>query len=220
MFSLSSILLFTGKRIGDGLPPLMHILSKSQGSIPEEDEHANCERLVQSDFFLYEVPETVTKHSSRIWGEGEIIKYGTEADIVGFVKMFLTDIISAMKLHFALITDLGIMHIAPDICVVTDGNRLVGVVEVKKCNRDILCQPTVLGELFDQMLLVEGFYCSGPVIGILTSFEEWVFAWFVADDKHFIGETSAIAAVKGEGNIFLTPTKPRCVGEKPARSWV
>ena len=148
--------------------------------------------------------------SSRIWGNGGAVelKYGTESDLVGFVKIFLLDMIEAMNLDFVLVNDLSIKHVAPDICVVTDGNRLVGVVEVKKCGPDILIQPTVLGELFDQMLLVEGFYCSGPVIGILTTLEEWVVAWFVADDKHFAAVSCQPSSSLVEETVFLTPSKP------------
>ena len=40
--------------------------------------------------------------------------------------------------------------------------------------------PTVPKSL-DQMLLVEGFYGTGPVIGILTTGEEWVVSWFHGD---------------------------------------
>ena len=154
------------------------------GSIPKECEHAKCERSLHSDFFLYEVPETLELHPSRIWAEvnssGVELKYATEADIVGFVK------------------------IAPDICVVTDGHRLVVVIEVKKHGRDILIKPTVLGELLDQMLLLEGFYCSGPVIGILTTLEEWVFAWFDADHSHF---TAISDESQAEKSSCLTPSK-------------
>eukprot|EP01036_Dinobryon_divergens_P026414 gene26414-35062_t len=197
-----------GKCIVDGLPPLKKLFTTSQGStIPAEVDHASCERLVRTDFYLYEVPETVKQHPSRIWGEGEDeIKYSTESDLVSFVRIFLRDIISAMCLGLNLFSDLSIKHLAPDICVMTSGERLVGVIEVKKCGtNNILIQPTVLGELFDQMLLVEGLYFSGPVIGILTTFEEWMLAWFVADDKHFTCETnSGTAAVKV--TVFATPT--------------
>ena len=124
--------LLAGKRILDGLPPLKQILTTSTGSIPKECEHAKCERSLHSDFFLYEVPETLDLHPSRIWAEvnssGVELKYATEADIVGFVKIFLRDIIVAMNLDFTLVNDLSIKHIAPDICVVTDGHRLVGVI--------------------------------------------------------------------------------------------
>lgn len=61
--------------------------------------------------------------------------------------------------------------------------HLVGVVEVKKPGASVLSEPTVLGELLDQMLLVEGFYGMGPVIGILTTGEEWLVSWFPADSS-------------------------------------
>jgi hypothetical protein len=91
------------------------------------------------------------------------------------VILFLKDIMRAMDLHYNIAVDFGIKGIAPDICVITQANRLIGVVEVKKPEHGALDKPTILGELFDQMLLVEGFYCSGPVIGILTTLEEWRF---------------------------------------------
>ena len=57
----------------------------------------------------------------------------------------------------------------------------MGVVMVKRPGNNILLEPTVLGELLDQMLLVEGFYGMGPLIGILTTAEEWVVSWFPLD---------------------------------------
>ena len=71
--------------------------------------------------------------SSRIWGNGAVeLKYGTESDLVGFVKRYVLDIVEAMNLGFILVNDLSIKHVTPDTCVVTDGNRLVGVISVKK----------------------------------------------------------------------------------------
>ena len=182
-------------------------ITSSLGSIPKEIDHAKCKQVVRSDFFLCPVPESVKLHTSRIWG-GIIasrveLSYSTEADIVGFVKIFLEDLIVAMGLSFTLVNNMGFNHIAPDICVVTDGQRLVGVIEVKKRGPGILIEPTVLGELFDQMLLVEGFYCSGPVLGILTSLEEWVFAWFEADNPHFASFSQQSKSLSS----FLTPSK-------------
>ncbi len=78
------------------------------------------------------------------------------------------------------------------------------MIEVKKRCPDILIKPTVLGELFNQMLLLEGFYCSGPVIGILTTLVEWVFAWFAADHSHFTTVSDESQAGKSS---FLTPAK-------------
>jgi len=79
----------------------------------------------------------------------------------------------------------------------------VGVVEIKKHQKNVLEMPTVLGELFDQMILVEGFYMSGPVIGILTTLEDWLFCWFPADTAHFSSELEPYIAT----SAFLTPQK-------------
>jgi hypothetical protein len=75
-----------------------------------------------------------------------------------------------------------------------------GVVDIKP---HVLEMPTVLGELFDQMILVEGFYVSGPVIGILTTLEDWLFCWFPADTAHFSTELQPYVAT----STFLTPQK-------------
>ncbi len=78
-----------------------------------------------------------------------------------------------------------IKAVKSDICIITFVNRIVGVVEVKKPTKklSILEQPTVLGGL-----LVQAFYCSGPVFGILTTLDEWFFAWFPCDHQHFVTE--------------------------------
>lgn len=38
-----------------------------------------------------------------------------------------------------------------------------------------------LYELLNQMVLVKRFYGMGPVIGILTTAEEWIVSWFLVD---------------------------------------
>jgi hypothetical protein len=67
---------------------------------------------------------------------------------------------------------------------------LVGVVEIKKPGGGILLKPTVLGESLDQMLLVEGFYGMGSVIGILTTGDEWVVSWFPVD-QHVLEQSES-----------------------------
>ena len=76
--------------------------------------------------------------------------------------------------------------------------------EVKKPTPEALLAPTVLGELLDQMLLIEGFYGSGPIIGILTTLDEWLFAWFPEDADHFAKD----ALEEASGASFATPVKP------------
>jgi hypothetical protein len=177
------------KVISDGMPELKQDLTSSGGSIPSPMEHEPCQRIVSGAFRVCDVPTAVLQHNSRIWGEIpphlDYLPYSTKSTIVGFVNIFLKDIIGALHVNLRLENHLGIKSITPDISVVTAGNRLVGVIEVKKPGNDILIQPTVMGELLDQLLLLEGFYESGPVIGILTSLQEWMFCWLPPDDACF-----------------------------------
>ena len=86
----------------------------------------------------------------------------------------------------------------------TSEGRPVGVVEVKKPEIGVLIEPTVLGELFDQMLLVEGFYGTGPICGILTTGEDWMVAWLPTDDAHF---QSIPSPQQETGHLYSTPQK-------------
>ena len=109
--------------------------------------------------------------------------YASEADIAYFVRVFLEDISRALSLSLTFNQEVTIKQIRPDISVLLLDKYLVGVVEVKKPGDNVLSEPTVLGELLDQMLLVEGFYGMGPVIGILTTGDEWIVSWFPADQE-------------------------------------
>ena len=195
------------KSLADGIPQMEQVISESGASIPLESQHASCEHEINQEFTLIEFSIDAKKYQNRVWGDCPAtlsnLHYTTEADVVSFVKTFLRDIANAMGIPLELASDFGIKHVAPDICVLSLGSRLVGVVEIKKPQKNVLEMPTVLGELFDQMILVEGFYMSGPVIGILTTFEDWMFCWFPADTAHFSSELEPYTAT----SAFLTPQK-------------
>lgn len=180
-------------------------ISESGASIPPESQHPSCAQEIMSSFTLVDVSMEVNYYRSSLWDQVIIgeqkLHYTTEADVVGFVKMFLRDVANAMGIQLMMTSDFGIKHVAPDICVLSMGSRLVGVVEIKKPQENVLEMPTVLGELFDQMILVEGFYMSGPVIGILTTLKDWVFCWFPADAAHFSSELVPYTP----SSTFLTP---------------
>lgn len=134
----------------------------------------------------------ISNNSNIIWREARIspvdgtkrLVYSSIEDIIYFVRTFVDDVLAALQLSLYLNVGVAIKQIRPDIiCVFTGDHILVGVVEVKKPGGNVLLQPTVLGDLLDQMLLVEGFYGMGPVIGILTTAEEWVVSWFPADSE-------------------------------------
>jgi len=193
--------------LGAGLPPLQKIITNSSGSIPPASEHQGCD-CSETDFFLLGVPQNIQRASNRVWGQltagTKELQYSNESTLVTAVNIFLMDVINASGIALKVNNHLGIKSITPDISVLSLGNRLVGVVEVKQPGHSILLQPTVLGELFDQMLLVQGFYGSGPVIGILTTFDTWMFCCFERDNEMF-GKCFGI--VSDPSSCFATPEK-------------
>jgi hypothetical protein len=160
--------------------------------------------------FFPSVPEEVLNAPNVIWRDahirdtdgGKFLYYSSEDDIVFFIRRFLKDILLALNLRLDFNAEVTIKQIRPDLCVLLMGMYLVGVVEVKKPGNNVLLKPTVLGELLDQMLLVEGFYGMGPVIGILTTAEEWLVSWFPVD-------SGALALVDPPEASFTTPVKQK-----------
>jgi hypothetical protein len=144
--------------------------------------------------FLPSVSEDVLHAPNMIWRYAKIRKddggkflcYSSEDDIVFFIRTFLRDILLALKIHLDFHAEITIKQIRPDLCVLLLDLYLVGVVEVKRPGNNVLLEPTVLGELLDQMLLVEGFYGMGPVIGILTTAKEWIISWFPVDSEALV----------------------------------
>jgi hypothetical protein len=132
---------------------------------------------------------------------------------VYYVRRFLGDILLALNLSLTFNAEVSIKQIRPDLSVLLKGTYLVGVVEVKKPGRDVLLAPTVLGELLDQMLLVEGFYGMGPVIGILTTGDEWVVSWFPADQQ-VLEQCESKAEASFSTPLKQTP-EPQAKGHSP-----
>ncbi len=196
-------------KLGDGLPELVQNLTVSPASVPPENEHASCDRIVRDLPFGAAESVNISGAVNTVWRTAHTrsdgtryLHYSSEAHIVYFVTRFMEDILLALGLPLEFNPEVTIKQIRPDLCVLLLRMYLVGVVEVKKPGRDVLREPTVLGELLDQMLLVEGFYGMGPVIGILTTGDEWVISWFPADQQVLERCES-----KAEAS-FSTPVKP------------
>lgn len=201
------------KRISHGLPKL----SSSPACVPLPADHFLCRRVECDLFYQLVVPQKVVNFSNRIWGSVplglEYLPYTTEADICSMVKMFPEDLIHAMGLNFKLVDDFGINYLRPDIAVLTMGNRMVGVVKIKKPGDIILTEETVLGELLDQMLLVEGFYKSGPVCGLLITGEQYMMCWLPEDNDCFVEKFEFQIE-----SLDLTPTKHSASASSPPRT--
>jgi hypothetical protein len=197
-------------------PPPLYLTHSTFGtSHPPSSQHAACDFDKSSQLFLLQFPEECKAHRNRILGNPQhdpignpVLRYSTEFDLVLLVNVFLQDLIATGKFGFQLRSDLGIKSITPNICILTDGCRLIGVVEVKKPSVEAsdtppLLSDTVLGELLDQMLLLQGFYGSGPIIGILTTFEEWLFTWFPGDSSELAQPFERVP----QASTFRTPMK-------------
>ena len=179
------------RTLADGIPILVKQVTVSEGSVPTENQHASCGRVV-CPLTITCAPRDVCDFRNLTWDRATkgVVDYATEADIVTVVESYLFSIIKAMNLteSVKLFREIGLKSIRADISVLTLFNELIGVVEVKKPSKfDIFSQSTVLGELFDQMMLAEGFYGNGPIMGLLCTGNKYMLAWFPADDRSFEG---------------------------------
>lgn len=201
----STQVLPAGAKLRDGLPELVPNLTRSPPSVPREDDHASCKRIVRDFPFTAAEAESISSASNTLWRKALTRPTGGRRYllyIVYFVRRFMEDILFALGLSLDFNAEVTIKHIRPDLCVLLLGMYMVGVVEVKKPGHNVLLEATVLGELLDQMLLVEGFYGMGPVIGILTTGDEWVVSWFPVDQQVLEEHESKSEAP------FSTPVKP------------
>lgn len=131
---------------------------------------------------------------------GQVLTYSTESDIVHIVRNYVESVLCGLGLSLELSVELSIQHVRPDLSVILNDNYLVGVIEVTS---GVLEGSTVLGDLFDQLMLVEGFYGMGPAIGILTTGDEWIFSWFPADHDTLSNRNAERV------DLFTTPTKQK-----------
>ena len=188
MFYLIYLLVLTPKSLVNGIPMLMGNYTVSSPSIPLPDQHAPCARIEDIFPSLLTAPPSVLSKPNNNWcyvSTADTLTYRSVSDIVLIVTLLLKDFIRAMGLSLDITSEISINRVRSDLCVLIYKRNIVGVVQIKTPGNNILMQPTVLGELLDQMLLIEGFYRVGPVIGILTTAEELMFTWFCEDDQYF-----------------------------------
>ena len=200
----------------EGVPPLQRSLSFSSPYVPLESEHAPCGYVECPMPYLPPVPNNVLHAPNLSWGNLTVrrdngvkdYRYSSESDVFYFVRRYIESILTALGLSLTFSGELSIKQIRSDLCVLLLDRYMVGVVEVKKPGNNILRMPTVLGDLMDQMLLVEGFYGMGPAIGILTTGEEWLIAWF-PDDSAALSQFEQIS-----WNAMSTSSSTETKGKK------
>lgn len=111
--------------------------------------------------------------------------YGSECDVAMIVRNYLESFIEPLGIKVRICSEMGIQSIRSDVLVLSKDSVLVGVVEVKKPSATILEEATVIGELYDQMKLIQLFYQTGPAIGILTTGQQFIVCWF-PEDHHLL----------------------------------
>mmetsp|Transcript_936 Transcript_936/g.2655 ORF Transcript_936/g.2655 Transcript_936/m.2655 type:complete len:482 (-) Transcript_936:416-1861(-) len=182
----------------DGIPPLQRAISESGPSVPSAKEHAPVV-ATQQEFGLAPLTiwnEIQSAQSYLIPTRGHKTVYSSENDIAGVVKVFLTALIRALDLEYAveIHSEVGTFNIRPDVWVVTIHGIPVGVIEVKK--PDIpggvegLKHPNVLGELYDLVKHLTNFYGVTPAFGIVTNLNCWRMAW-IPDKKGHVDRMAA-----------------------------
>eukprot|EP01039_Chlorochromonas_danica_P011404 gene11404-12745_t len=214
-----------GETLADGIPKLIQNMTLSSPSVPKEQEHASCQRLVAEFPFVTELTDSILCATNTVWtrarpmtaGGSKFLLYGSENDVVHYVRMFFEDILKPLNIDLVFSAEVTIKQVRPDLCVLLKGMYLVGVVEIKKPGKNVLLEPTVLGELLDQMLLVEGFYGMGPVVGILTTAEEWIMSWFPSDST--VLASHEVEQQDDEATQFRTPLKSASYKGSEANSY-
>ena len=86
-----------------------------------------------------------------------------------------------MQLPLTFENKLTIKSIRSNVFVILFRKYFLGITKIYKPEKNILHQETVLEKLFDQMLLVEGFYGIETTIDILTTRNKWLILWFPED---------------------------------------
>jgi hypothetical protein len=185
------------RRLEDGMPRLIPVGGGncSPPSKPREKDHASCRRTIKTNFYVKNLFEELRHAQNFGWvGEDEgCVYFGSENDVATSVKKFIQSIVKPLGIEVRVCSEMGIKDIRPDKLILTKNSLLIGVVEIKKPGRDILKNANVLGELFDQMKLLQLFYGMGPVLGILTTGVEFLFCWFPEDDAVFSSAPAACA---------------------------
>lgn len=178
------------KRLSDGLPNLVAVGSSSPLSCPSDNEHDVCMGQVEE---FYEIPDLFNKLWNAVnyaWVGADQTGhyyYGSENDVATFVKNLLESFKSPLGIDVRICSEMGIKGTKPDILILTMNALLIGVVEIKKPGKNMLENGNVLGDLFDQMKLLQLLYSMGPAIGILTTGEQFLLlvAWLPQDSNVF-----------------------------------
>jgi hypothetical protein len=154
--------------LGDGFP-----LLKTEYSIllrpyaPPQEEHDKCQREIRQ--FPTIRSNCYKNFLNRALLDGPTSIYLSEWDVRLIVREYLKSIITAVNLS-------GIMSVSGEVgfqrvrTLYAGSSSCRRYLEVKKPGTNILIQPTILGEIYDHILVAGyGYRGASPILGILTT---------------------------------------------------
>jgi hypothetical protein len=192
---------------------MQRILSRSDPHVPSAAQHSPCAITVE-DFYTIKVPAHVLRGYSCVWDIcnrcDKSLHYAGVTDVAFAVNIFITTYLNAMGLYdVRLASEFSLTYLRSNIPVITYNDRPIGVIVVKKPTlegRNALLEPTVIGELYDQMQFIKSFYNSCPVCGILTTGAEWMVCWYRDDNIIFKSPLNVAALVTTPLNPDTNPS--------------
>jgi len=114
--------------------------------------------------------------------------YSDENSVRAKVAMVLEDVAAALRSHLpkgfelTFVVDILTFGDKADLWVIRSHGIPVGAVEVKKPGKGAMTKPNILGECYDYMQGLRGFYGLEHVFCILTSYLEWRILWLPDTD--------------------------------------
>ncbi len=127
--------------------------------------------------------------------------WASESDIHGLVKETLQSVLKNMDLasKLTLHNELSVFEMRPDMWIVTSEGVPVGVVEVKKPDKNnkntVLDHKNVFGQIYDYMMRLRSFFGLRYVFGIITTYAQWRVVWLDEPDTIVAAASAADQAM-------------------------
>lgn len=192
----------------DGIPRLRRTISETGPSVPTENEHPAVS-FEEKNFGLLsgEVFDLVKNDMSGLQTVQGCVTYASENDVANRVHNVVFNVLGALGFSTlaSVHSEVATFNIRPDILVVEVRRIPIGVIEVKKPDKDSkivgMQHPNILGELFDFMEHLPNFYGVTPVFGVLTNLAEWRVAWLPSEEADNIA--SQVATFEDEDDMTV-----------------
>ena len=158
-----------------------------------ETERTSFEHVVVPNFALLQVLSCTNNSNSHLWvscsSYSPRLYCHSTMDTVFHVINFLNNIANSLGVSIYMSIGFGMKALSRNVIVLMFKERVVGIVAVHEPGQRIDMNEE-MEFLFKHLLYEEGFHQTGPVIGIITTLEEWQLCWLPAHTEYFTTGTS------------------------------